>query len=143
NVVLPERISDFAIFLEKRSLYFRSLRQFPGEIIPAVAIDCFGDYDLFYSRAYPEIGIGVLKRGLAIAKRKSKIAEDLAYIFRDERRFEEAAEMFKLAAEEGPSSYYCYWELAGAYAELEDSANYQKYLAMFNQAVERERRARR
>ena len=62
------------------------------------------------------------------------IAEDLGYIFRDERRFREAAEMFKIAVDEGPSSYFIYGELAGAYAELGDSANEHKYGVMFKQA---------
>jgi hypothetical protein len=39
--------------------------------------------------------------------------------------------MFKIAVDEGPSSYFIYAELAGAYAELGDSANEKKYNAMF------------
>jgi hypothetical protein len=131
---LPERISDYAFFVEDGSLRFGYHHEFPGEILPAVALDCFGLYELFYSKARPQLGIDILKRGLAIAKRKHYIAEDLGYIFRDERRFREAAEMFKIAVEEGPSSYFIYGELAGAYAELGDSANEKKYSAMFKRA---------
>jgi uncharacterized protein HemY len=78
--------------------------------------------------------IDILKRGLAIAKRKHYIAEDLGYIFRDERRFREAAEMFKIAVDEGPSSYFIYGELAGAYAQLGDTANKKKYSELFKRA---------
>jgi len=131
---LPERISDYAYFLGKRSLRFGYHHQFPGEIIPAAALECFGVYELFYSRRRPEVGIDVLRRGLAIAKRKGYIAEDLGYILRDEQRFREAAEMFKIAVEETPSSYFIYGELAGAYAELGDAENEQKYLALFKRA---------
>jgi tetratricopeptide (TPR) repeat protein len=131
---LPERISDYAFFIELGSLRFGYHHQFPGEIIPAVALDCFGVYDLFYSRRVPEVGIDVLRRGLAIAKRKHCIAEDLGYILRDEGRFREAAEMFKIAADEGPSSYFIYGELAGAYAELGDTENERRYLAIFKRA---------
>jgi tetratricopeptide (TPR) repeat protein len=134
---LPERISDFAFFPSNHSLPFGRHHEFPGEILPAVALDCFGLYELFYSRQRPEVGIEILKRGLEIGKRKAYIAEDLGYIFRDERRFGEAAEMFKIAVEEGPSSYFIYGELAGAYAELGDAANRQKYAAMFKRAEAR------
>jgi len=131
---LPEWISDYAFFLETGSLRYGYHHEFPGEIIPAVALDCFGVYELFYSKNRPQIGIDILKRGLAIAKRKGYIAEDLGYIFRDERRFREAAEMFKISVDEGPSSYFIYGELAGAYAELGDSTNERKYTAMLKRA---------
>lgn len=131
---LPERINDYAFFLENGSLRFGYRHEFPGEILPAVALDCFGVYELFYSKKQPQLGIDILKRGLAIAGRKHYIAEDLGYIFRDERRFREAAEMFKIAVDEGPSCYFIYGELAGCYAELGDSANEKKYDAMFKQA---------
>ncbi len=128
---LPERITDYAFFLQNGSLRFGYYHEFPGEILPAVALDCFGVYDLFYSKKRPQLGIDILKQGLAIAKRKSYIAEDLGYIYRDELRFREAAEMFQVAVEEGPSSYFIYGELAGAYAEIGDAANEEKYSAMF------------
>jgi hypothetical protein len=130
DIFLPERISDYAFFLEKESFRFGYRHQFPGEIIPAAAIDCFGLYDLFYSRISPEVGINVLKRGLAIAKRKRCIAEDLGYIFRDEKRFREAAEMFKIAVDEGPSSSFICRELAAVYAELGNTEDEKKYMEM-------------
>jgi hypothetical protein len=138
DINLPERIIDYVYFPRKRSLRFGYLHEFPGEILPAVALDCFGVYDIFYSRKCPEIGIQVLRSGLKIAKRKRHIAEDLAYIFRDERRFREAAEMFKLAIKGKPSSYFIYSELAGAYAELGDTENQRKYAKMFQWAVKGE-----
>jgi hypothetical protein len=134
DMSLPERISDYAFFLESGSLRYGYHNEFLGEIIPASALDCFGVYNLFYSKTKPEVGIDVLKEGLVIAKRKACIAEDLGYIFRDEQRFQEAAEMFRVAIEEGPSSYFVYRELAGAYAELGDSMNKEKYSAMFKRA---------
>lgn len=129
---LPERISDYAFFLEEGSLVFGYYHQFSGEILPANAIDCFGVYDQFYSQNFPEIGIEILKRGLAIAKRKHYIAEDLGYIYRDEQRFREAVEMFKIAVDEEPSSYFIYGELADAYAEIGDTENAKKYSDMFD-----------
>ncbi len=138
DVNLPERISDYAFFIHGDSLRFGYHHEFPGQIVPAVAIDCFGLYEQFYCRWAPEIGINVLKQGLAIAKRKRCIAQDLGYIFRDERRFQEAAQMFKLAVDEGPSSYFIYGELAEAYAKLGDIENEERYFAMFKRAEKRE-----
>jgi tetratricopeptide (TPR) repeat protein len=134
DISLPERITDYAYFLENGALRYGYHHEFPGEIIAAAALDCFGVYELFYSRKRPELGIDVLRRGLAIAKRKYIIAADLGYILRDERRFAEAVEMFKIAVEEGPSSSFIYYELAGAYAELGASENAKQYSEMFNQA---------
>lgn len=134
DINLPERISDYAFVVEGSTLRFGYHQEFPGEILPAFALDCFGLYELFYLKRKPQLGIDILKRGLAIAKRKHYIAEDLGYIFRDERRFGEAVEMFKIAAEEGASSYFIYGALAEAYAELGDSANEKKYSAMFKRA---------
>ncbi len=140
---LPERISDYAFFVETRSLRYGYHHEFPGQIMPALALDCFGVYEMFYSRTRPEIGIDILRRGLSIATRKRWIAQDLAYIFRDERRFADAAEMFKIVVEEEPCSaeelsqsylYFIYGELASAYAEIGDAENEKKYLAIFKQA---------
>jgi len=134
DMSLPERISDYAFFVEKESLRFGHHHEFSGEIIAGAALDCFGIYELFYSRRKPEVGIEILRRGLAVAQRKRCIAEDLGYILRDERRFQEAAEMFKIAVEEGPSSCFIYAELAGVYAELGDVENELRYSAMYAEA---------
>ena len=134
DMSLPERISDYAFFVENGSLRSGYHHEFPGEIIAGAALDCFGLYELFYSRRKPEVGIDVLRRGLSVARRKRYIAEDLGYILRDEGRFQEAAEAFRLAVEEGPSSYFIYGELAAAYAELGDAENSEKYSALFKQA---------
>jgi hypothetical protein len=42
--------------------------------------------------------------------------------------------MFKIAVDEGPSSYFIYGELAEAYGALGDAENEKKYTAMFKQA---------
>jgi hypothetical protein len=132
---LPERISDYAFFVDKGAFRFGYWHDFPGQFIPSTALDCFGVYELFYSRARPDLGIDILKRGLAIAKRKGYIAEDLGYILRDEGQLREAIDMFKISIEEGPSSYFIYTEVAGAYADLGDTANEIKYREMYNEAA--------
>src|SRR4051794_36892515 len=46
DMSLPERISDYVFFVENGSLRFGYHHEFPGQIIPAVALDCFGVYEL-------------------------------------------------------------------------------------------------
>src|SRR5262249_13542956 len=53
---LPERISDFAFVVKDASLRFGYHHEFPGEILPAAALDCFGVYELFYSKKRPQLG---------------------------------------------------------------------------------------
>lgn len=132
DLCLPERISDYAYFLREGEIDFRYHHECDGDVICAVPIDCFGVYELFYSRIAPDVGIDILRKGLTVSRHKQYIAEDLGYILRDERRFAEAAEAFQLAADGEPSSYFIYGELAGCYDEIGDAANAEKYLALFN-----------
>jgi hypothetical protein len=138
NMSLPERISDYAFFVEERLLCFGHHHQFPGKIIPADAIDCFGVYEQFYVKSQPQLGIEILKRGLTASRRKVYIAQDLGYIFRVERRYEEAIEMFKVAIDEGPSSSFIYAEVAAAYGDLGDAENETNYRLMYKQAAAEE-----
>src|SRR5205085_11783608 len=50
---LPERISGYVFFIENGSLRFGYHHEFPGEILPAFALDCFGVYELFFSEKRP------------------------------------------------------------------------------------------
>ena len=131
DISLPERINDYAYFIDGDELRYDYPRRIGGEIIPAIAIDGFGVYELFYSKNAPELGIEVLKRGLAASKRKHFIAEDLGYIFRDEGRYQEAAEMFQLAADEEVSSYFIYGELAQMYGKIGEVEKQKKYAELF------------
>ncbi len=136
---LPERISDYAYFLRGDRVESRYHHECDGDIICAVPIDCFGVYELFYSRIAPETGIEILKQGLAASPHKIYIAEDLGYILRDEGRFAEAAEMFQIAVDAEPSFYFIYGELAGCYDEIGQTDKARKYRAMFERQSERGR----
>ncbi|PQO31093.1 hypothetical protein C5Y96_12100 [Blastopirellula marina] len=118
NLMLPERVSDFVYVLNDGELSTCYHHEVAGEVICAVPIDAYGDYELFYSRIAPDSGIKILKKGLELADQKSYIAEDLGYILRDENRMAEAAEMFQISANEEPTSPYIYSELAACYQAI-------------------------
>jgi tetratricopeptide (TPR) repeat protein len=132
DVSLPERINDYAYFFDGKSLKVDYPYCLEGDFISAVPIDCFGVYELFYSKLKPDTGIKILKAGLSVSKRKGCIAEDLGYILRDEGRFKEAAEMFQIAVDETPSSYFIFGELAGCYKELGETEKANRYKALFD-----------
>jgi hypothetical protein len=131
DVSMPERISDYVYQLQGASLDVRYHHEFEGEVVCAVPISSFGVYELFYSKTKPEVGIEVLQDGLRSSAEKAAIAEDLGYIFRDERRFREAAEAFELAVQQGASSYFIYGELAGCYDETGNKELADKYRKLF------------
>lgn len=131
DISLPERISDYAYFLRDQSITFDYHHQFKGDIICSVPIDCFGVYELFYSRIAPDVGIEILKEGLSVSNRKCYIAEDLGYILRDEERYDEAAKMFQISADEEPSSYFIYGELADCYEKMGDEEKSKQYRGLF------------
>jgi tetratricopeptide (TPR) repeat protein len=131
DVTMPERISErvfFKIENQIKSKYHAYLegKQLKGKIIPIAAIDGFGLYELFYSKKNPEIGLEVLRNGLKISKRKKYIALDLAYILRDENRYEEAIEAFSIAITEGADNEYCFIERAGLFEKIGDRENAEK-----------------
>jgi hypothetical protein len=131
DINTPERINDYAFVFDGGALRCDYPHKLGGEFIPALAIDGFGVYELFYSKIAPELGIEVLRRGLKASRRKHFIAQDLGYILRDEGCHREAAEMFQLAADEEVSSYFIYGELAEMYRKIGETQKYEKYIALF------------
>ena len=132
GIATPERIADVVVKRDtKGQTVVENTYEQKYKVIPAIASDCFGDYELYYARENPQIGIDILKNGLTIATNINIVAEDLGYILRDERRIEEAIEAFKISENYGPATEFTYWELAGLYAEsgqIEKQIEYkQKY----------------
>ena len=128
EIVTPERIAETVI---KRTasgkVIARSICDIEDTIIPAIASDCFGGYELYYAKENPQIGINVLENGLNKAVNRNVVAEDLGYILRDEGRIEEAIEAFKISEENEPSSEYIYLELSRLYQELGQLSEQMKY----------------
>ena len=119
GIMTPERIAEIVIKQGSNGqTKVESIYEQVKSIIPSIASECFGDYELYYSKENPQVGIDILKSGLTIATNKNVVAEDLGYILRDEGRIEEAIEAFKISEENGPSSEYTFWELAGLYEQL-------------------------
>lgn len=123
DVTLPERIID-SHFLKLAGEIIRGTGTLIGDaqIIPAMAIEKFGVYDQYYVKGHAEVGLRVLKEGLAVAKLKWPIALDIAYILRDEKRYSEAIESFTLAIQTGGAiSYFTHLERAKLYQKIGDA----------------------
>lgn len=128
GIMTPERIAEIIIKQNSNGqTTVENIYEQERSIIPSVASECFGDYELFYAKENPQIGIDILKNGLTIATNKNVVAEDLGYILSDEGRIEEAIEAFKISEENGPSSEYTFWELAGLYEQLGQIDKHTEY----------------
>lgn len=134
GIMTPERIAETVLKKEPSGhIVAESIYDQKQTIIPAAASDCFGDYELFYAKENPQIGIDVLKNGLEKAMNKNVVAEDLGYILRNEGRIEEAIEAFKFSEQEGPSSEYIYLELSRLYRDIGQIDNELKYKQKFKE----------
>ncbi|MBI1837648.1 MAG: tetratricopeptide repeat protein [Flavobacteriia bacterium] len=134
DINTPERISDIVIkkrFL--RNIKISEYYNYEGTVIPAVASNCFGVYDLYYSKENPLIGIDVLINGLEKGLNKEIVYGDLGYILRDENRNEEAIEAFKKSIEHGSNNPYSYLELSHLYERLGDTKMKEEY---YNKYIE-------
>ena len=128
GVMTPERIAEVVIKQNSNGqTEIESIYDQEKSIIPAIASDCFGDYELFYSKENPQLGIDILKSAITKATNKNVVAEDLGYILRDEGRVKEAIEAFKISEENGPSSEYTFWEVAGLYEQLGQTDKQTEY----------------
>jgi tetratricopeptide (TPR) repeat protein len=117
-----ERITDHVFRLVDGKiigeLFYEYSRKHQNSIIPAIASDCFGIYELYYAKENPQVGIDILRNGLTKSLTKNVIAEDLGYILRDENRINEAIEAFLISEQNVPSSEYIYLELSQLYGQI-------------------------
>lgn len=131
NLSTPERISDYVIHNMEDPKFngFHELKN--NDIIPAVASDCFGLYELYYSKTSPNSGLEILKDGLTLSEQKSVIAEDIGYILRDEGRLDEALEYFIISTNHEPSSEYIYGEIEDIYRAQGNEEKANEYKSEF------------
>ncbi len=128
NISLPERIVDFVIFMTDKGLDFKQLYELTGQdVIPAIASEAYGVYELYYSKNNPNVGIEILKQGLSLSNEPSVIAEDLGYILRDENRFQEAIEAFLISEKHGVTNNYIYQEIRDLYIQLNNMEKANEY----------------
>ncbi len=128
NISLPERIVDYVIYQTDQGLEFKGSHKFSDiDIIPSIASEAFGNYELYYSKNNPDIGIEILRQGLRLSKAPSFIAEDLGYILRDEHRYEEALEAFLISEKHGVTSDFIYQEIRDLYRQLKNEEKANEY----------------
>lgn len=132
EIITPERIAENVIKKDKKGItVIESIYDQEFHVIPAIAAEGVGEYELYYAEENPEIGIEILRKDLGKAVNKNAVAEDLGYLLRDEERFEEAIEAFKISEDFGPSSEYIYLEISDLYGELGNEINQKLYLQKF------------
>ena len=133
DISMIERINDYVYFFDEEKIYRKYTHECEGDVIPAVPIASFGNYELFYSKIIPNIGLNVLRNGF-LEKNNVNIAEDLAYILRDEGHNEEAINYFQYSVNNTPSSCYIYHELAQLYKLENEIDKYEYYNSLFNES---------
>jgi tetratricopeptide (TPR) repeat protein len=131
SITTPERIAETVIKLTNGKVMVESIYDQTNSIVPAIASECFGDYELFYAKSNPEIGINILKNALTMATNKNVVAEDLGYILRDENRTQEAISAFEQSEQFGPSSEFTYLELSQLYDSLGQKDKAKEYADKF------------
>lgn len=133
NLNTPERIADYVIYdLDNPKVCgIYDLKE--KEVIPSVASDCFGLYEMYYSKFDPEIGIETLKKGLELSTEKSVIAEDIGYILRDENRLNDALKYFLISEKLKPSSEYILGEIEDIYKSQGNEKKAEEYRVKFEQ----------
>ncbi len=93
---LPEIINDHVYIVKDNRLVQKDSYEIEG-VIPNVAFEGFGNYELYYSKDNPQVGIDILKEGLKTAKNKTFIYATLGYIYRDEDKKDKAIDAFTQA----------------------------------------------
>ncbi|MCM5530317.1 M48 family metallopeptidase [Parasegetibacter sp. NRK P23] len=135
-ILIPERIAETVVKMNSGGhLVVENLYEQDRSIVPAVASDCFGNYELYFAKENPQVGIKVLRAGLTKAKNKNVVAEDLGYLLRDENMILEAVEAFKISESNGPSSAYIYLELSNLYKQIGHADLELTYLQKFKEGI--------
>ena len=103
EIVIPEGITESVYTQEEGRIVQKDIPPWSGlKAVPAIAIEAVVSEDVYYSRIDPEVGLEVLRKGLATAKKKWPIAQVMATILRCEKRFREAEEAYSIVIAECP-----------------------------------------
>lgn len=105
DLALPERIAEHRfVETDGRIRRLRGRRTENGTVIPSIGIEKLGDYTLFFAKEDPLAGIDVLRNGIAHARHGEYLANDLASLLADQKRYNEAIEALSMVIEEGGSA---------------------------------------
>ena len=127
EVSMPEVITG-DVYVEEHGravqIADREYHDVTSTVIPAVAIEKQLNEDMYYHKDDPEVGLEVLRNGLAQATTRWPIAHAMATILRCEKRFVEAQEAYTLAIAECPRYllYYNYKDRALVRDAIGDAA---------------------
>ena len=105
DLTLPERISEYHFVRSEgneRITRRRGLHLRDGTVIPAIGIESLGVYKLFFADQNPQEGIKILQKGMQSARHPGFLALDLAYLLRDEKKYEDAIEAFTAVLADSP-----------------------------------------
>jgi tetratricopeptide (TPR) repeat protein len=139
DLVLPERIAERHFLQMSGQIRMQNgLRAPNGTVIPSIGIEKLGKYRLFYAKENPAAGIDVLKRGMQEARHEEDLAYDLAYLLRDQKRYEEAIEAFTVVLNNLRMPELIHWvyqERARMYAAIgrmdKAEADKQRYIVAY------------
>ena len=113
GITMPEGILNNTYTREGTQIVKERRNRWPGkEAIPLVAIDKYIDYEVYYSKIDPEVGLRVLRNAFSIAKTSWAIAHAMARILTYEKRYQEAVGMLDIVLSESPPNLH-YTEYIG------------------------------
>jgi len=130
NVSTPEMISDYVFTIDAKNskIVLNNYHSLSNKVVTNKVSNTFANYEFYYPKSKPIVGIEMLKREIENVTEKGLICEYLGYIFRDEKEIENALKWFLKSLEFGePSSEYIYGEIANLYDEKGETELAKKY----------------
>lgn len=130
NVSTPEMISDYVFTIDAKNskLVLNNYHSLSDKVLTNKASNTFANYQFYYPKSKPIIGIEMLKKEIENVTEKGLICEYLGNIFRDEQEIDNAIKWLLKSLEYGePSSEYIYGEIANLYDEKGETELATKY----------------
>lgn len=130
NISMPEMIADFVFAIDPKNseIVLNDYAELADKVVMNKLSNTFACYDLYYTKANPQIGIDVLTTEIKNVTEKGYICEYLGYIYRDEKEHHKSIEWFLKCLEFGePSSECIYKEISDLYSEIGNLELAEKY----------------
>ncbi len=134
NVSTPEMVSDYVFTIDAKDskIVLNNYHSLSDKVVTNKLSNTFTNYEFYYTRVKPIIGIEILKKEIENVSDKGLICEYLGFIYRDEKEYDRALTWFlKSLAFGEPSSEYIYSEIAGLYDEIGKTELAKKYRNKF------------